>query len=84
MMTTKIELKMISDCVFGDDVEARLTVSKLKRVSFDVVVRFTNRQTDKLAAETRHTLVFVDSIANQFTPIPENIKSPILDYREEL
>jgi len=82
MMTAKIQLEVASDCSFGDDVEARLTVTKVKRVSLDVIVRFVNKQSKQLAAETRHTLVFVDSSAKQFTSVPESIKEAIADYQE--
>ena len=40
MMTTKIGLEFFGGAVFGDDVEARLTVGKIKKVSFDMIINF--------------------------------------------
>ncbi len=82
IMTAKIQLDTSSDCCFGDLVEARLTVAKVKRVSFDVIVKFVNMRINEITAETRHTLVFVDSEANQFTNVPDNIKTAIFSYQE--
>ena len=82
MMTAKIQMNTHADCSFGDLIEARLTVTKVKKVSFDVIVKFINVGMGEPAAETQHTLVFVDSEFGQFTDIPGNIKLAIADYQE--
>ena len=82
MMTAKIQLNAYDDCVFGDLIQAQLTVTKVKRVSFDVVVKFINMSINKVTAESRHTLVFLDSESNQFTNVPENIRAAIGNYQE--
>lgn len=82
MMTAKISLKLYDDCVFGDDIEGRLTIVKIKRVSFDVICRFFNKRIEGLVGETRHTLVFVDAATNQFVSIPKGLADVIVKYEE--
>ena len=67
---------------FGDKIEAHFTTSKIKRVSFDVIIRFFNKRSKQIVCETQHTLVFVDSRTDQFTDIPKLIKTAVLKYQE--
>ena len=80
MMTSKISLAMYEDSMFGDNIEARFVTSKIKKVSFDVIIQFYNKRLQKNVAETQHTLVFVDSSTMQFTTIPQALKDVIIDY----
>lgn len=82
MMTTKIELSLMKNATFGDVFDARLTVSKIKKVSFDMVIRFYNRRREEVSAETRHSIVFFDTIKNSFAPIPEEMVRVIMNYQE--
>ena len=83
MMTAKISGTMHFDSAFGDVIEAQFTVCKIKRVSFDVIVKFFNKRLRQLACETHHTLVFVDSNTQGFTEIPEGIKDAIVRFQEK-
>lgn len=82
MMTTKIELALFVNATFGDVFDARLTVSKIKKVSFDMIVRFYNRRKELVSAETRHSIVFVDTEKSSFAPIPEEMLRVITNYQE--
>jgi len=82
MMTTKIELSGLKDSLFGDDIEGRFTTTQIKKVSFDVIVRFFNKRKKIVVCETRHTLVFVDSDTQRFATIPENIKNSIVFFQD--
>lgn len=82
MMTTKIDLTMFKDATFGDVFDARLTVSKIKKVSFDMIVRFYNRRKEQVSAETRHSIVFFDTEKMSFAPIPEEMVRVISNYQE--
>jgi len=82
MMTAKIELCTLGNSSFGDDIEGRFTTAQIKKVSFDVVVRFYNRQKNMVVCETRHTLVFIDSATQRFAAIPDNIKDAIVFYKD--
>ena len=82
MMTAKISSTMYSDNIFGEAIEARFTTSKIKKVSFDVIIRFWNRSSERLLCGTQHTLVFVDSLSQQFTSIPPSLKNAIVQYEE--
>ena len=82
MMTVKISSSLFFDSDFGDIIEARLTVGKIKKVSFDMVVRFYNIQKQKVACETTHTIVFVDSETAKFADIPTEMKQVIVCYEE--
>ena len=82
MMTAKIHSTMHADAVFGDSIMAKFTVFRIKKVSFDVVVRFFRKSDNKFLCETRHTLVFVDSNSEKFTAIPQDLNHAILDYEE--
>ncbi|HCR71115.1 MAG TPA: hypothetical protein DIW23_06700 [Anaerolineae bacterium] len=82
MMTTKIELSLFVNATFGDVFDARLTVSKIKKVSFDMIVRFYNRRKELVSAETRHSIVFIDTERSTFAPIPEEMLRVITNYQE--
>ena len=82
MMTVKIMCRVLDDSEFGDRIEARLTVGKVKKVSFDMIIRFTNLATNKIVCKTNHTVVFVDSETGKFGDIPEEMKQVIINYPE--
>lgn len=84
MMTTRISSVFLGDAEFGDQFEARLSVDKIKKVSFDMIVRFYHLKKDILICETRHTVVFVDADREDFAPIPSEIGDIIIYYRDQL
>lgn len=83
MMTTKIGLKILGEALFSDFLEAKLSVGKIKKVSFDMFVRFFNLRTQQVISRTHHTVVFVDSVAGGFAPIPKEMMNVIVHYQEE-
>ncbi|MSR77769.1 MAG: hypothetical protein EXS63_06035 [Candidatus Omnitrophica bacterium] len=82
MMTTRIMLETAQDASFGNLVEARLSVSKIKRVSFDMNIDFFNLTRQQLSANTTHSIVFVDSEKASFARIPDEMQRVILDYQK--
>ncbi len=82
MMTVRISSSLLQDSEFGDQIEARLSVDKIKKVSFDMIVRFYNVSKGTLVCMTRHTVVFVDTEAEGFAPIPSEMADVIIHYRE--
>lgn len=83
MMTVKINCSLLDDSQFGDSFEARLTVGKIKKVSFDMIIRFFNLSRQKVVCETTHTVVFVDSQTGNFANIPEEMSRVIVNYEEK-
>lgn len=77
MMTTKIELKLGAPATFGDTLQALFNVDKIKRVSFDVLIKFVSKISGACFAETCHTLVFINTVTGKFAPIPHSIKNSI-------
>jgi acyl-CoA thioesterase FadM len=80
MMTAKIHCTIHDNAGFGTDFEARLKVSKIKKVSFDMVIYFFDRNQKKVVCETKHTVVFVDSRDSSFASIPMEMQNVIVDY----
>ena len=80
MMTAKITSTVYGDSVFGDDIEARFTTSRIKKVSFDVIIHFYNKRLAEIVCQTQHTLVFVDSESQKFTAIPCSLRQVIVYY----
>jgi len=81
------ELKTSGHKTFGKILIAhpsQFTTARIKKVSFDVIVRFFNKRLRKIVCETQHTLVFVDSGSQKFTSIPEAIKISVVKYQEEI
>ena len=83
MMTAKINANYSGDGQFGDDLEARFSTSKIKKVSCDIIIRFFNKRIRNIICETKHTLVFVDSRTQAFTEIPNSIRDAILKFEEK-
>jgi len=82
MMTSKIVCSVLADARFGDKIEARLTIAKRKKVSFDMITRFYNATRQVVSAETVHTVVFVDSVAGDFAMIPPEMMNVIVYYED--
>jgi len=80
MMTVKIHCAIHANAGFGTDFEARLTVSRIKKVSFDMMIHFNDLQQKKVVCETKHTVVFVDSRDGSFASIPMEMQNVIVDY----
>ncbi len=80
MMTAKIYCAIRDNASFGNDFEARLTVGKIKKVSFDMVIHFFDLKQKKVVCETKHTVVFVDSRDGSFAPIPLEMQKVIAGY----
>ena len=82
MMTVKIRCELFDDSEFGDTIEACLSVGKIKKVSFDMNIRFININKNKAVCQTNHTIVFVNSENGKFADIPEEMKQVIVRYSE--
>ena len=82
MMTVKIYSNILGEAIFGDSLIARLTVGKIKRVSFDMNVYFFNKHTQKMICKTSHSIVFVDSTTGKFGTIPKEMMDVIIHYEE--
>lgn len=82
MMTAEISSIAHEESAFGDEIEAQFTCNKIKKVSFDVHIKFINHRINRLVCETFHTLVFVDAASEKFTLIPEGIRNAIIEYQE--
>ncbi len=80
MMASKINLEMFPGASFGDSIEARLTVGKIGRVSFDMIVSFYRKNSGDLFCRTGYAVVFVDSLRNGFAPVPGEILAVIPDH----
>jgi acyl-CoA thioesterase FadM len=83
MMTTKIHLQSLNDSFFGDDIVGIFSVDKIRKVSFDVIIRFHNKTKKTDTSLTRHTLVFLNEKKQVFTPIPMSLMNAIQTYQEE-
>lgn len=82
MMTVKLNSRILGDAQFGDVIEAKLTAGKIKRVSFDIIIRFVSQRENRVVCETSHTIVFVDTKSAQFANIPNEMKEVIVNYEE--
>jgi YbgC/YbaW family acyl-CoA thioester hydrolase len=80
MMTTKIDAVFYGDTVFGDKLEAHLNVGRIKKVSFDMKIRFLNKLTRRKICETLHTVVFMDNATASFSRIPPEMQNVIVAY----
>jgi len=84
MMTSKISAEMYDDSIFGDNIEARLTTARIKKISFDVIVNYYNKRLYKIVCKTQHTLVFVDSESQRFASIPVEIRESAAQYESNM
>lgn len=83
MMTSKISLQLFKDGEFGEQIEARFTTKRIKKCSFDVLVKFYKKNGEALLSQTQHTLVFWNSKNGGFAEIPGEIKKAVLRYDED-
>lgn len=82
MMTARISSRHLADAGFGDHISAYLSVGKIRKVSFEMIVRFHRREDDRLLCETNHMVVFVDSRTGGLADIPEEMMKVIKPHQQ--
>jgi len=84
MMTVYMTHDIFEDAEFGDKIEVHLTTSKIKKFSFEMLLKYYRSNDKKLLCEGKQRVVFVDSRSEKFTFIPKEMMDVIVFYREEL
>ena len=83
MVTACTELEVLEDAAFGDKVLVEIYSEQVRRLSFDVVFKFTNLKTSKKLAFGRQTLTFIDAERGKLTKIPDELKGAVLAYEKK-
>ncbi|MBI4971755.1 MAG: thioesterase family protein [Candidatus Omnitrophica bacterium] len=83
MMTVNMDFKILDDAEFGDRIEARLTTAKIKRSSFEMIIRYHRKSDDRLLCYGKHRVVFVNAQTGKCVSIPEEMMNVIVHYEEK-
>jgi acyl-CoA thioesterase FadM len=65
---------------WSDKIKAVITTSHVKKISYTVNFDFYNQRTNELIAQGTQKVGFVNAKDGKFAPIPEDIKSVVVNY----
>ena len=74
----------VSECLAFDVLTISVGFSRLGNSSADTAFEVRNQRTGELAAKGSFTHVFVDKTSRQSCPIPEALRSKIVEHQPEL
>jgi len=80
MFTTNLSITILSHSKWADKITAVLTTANIKKISFEMHIDFQNKRTNNLIAKGMQRVAFVNSQTKNFTDIPNDMKSVIVNY----
>lgn len=80
MFTVLMSILVTGSSAWADKIEAVVTFTKVKKVSFEIHCDFHNRRTNEIIAKGVQKVAFVRFGDESFAPIPGDIKSAILAH----
>jgi len=80
MFTTNMSIKINGKVKWADKIEATLTSSNIKKISFEINADFKNKNNGEIIAVGVQKVTFVDINLNKFTDIPEDLRQNVVQY----
>ena len=77
MFTVQMSISVIGSSGWADKVEAIISMTKIKKISFEIHFDFLNRRTKKIIAQGIQKVAFVKEESESFAKIPEDIDKAI-------
>lgn len=78
MFTVQMSISVMGASAWADQIEAVISMTKIKKISFDIHFDFHNKRTKEIIAHGIQKVAFIKSNAENFAPIPEDIKEAVL------
>ena len=83
MFTIFMTISEIKISKWADQIEARISFTKIKKISFEIHFDFHNKRTNGSVARGVLKVAFINSDRESFAPIPSDIEAAIVNYLEE-
>lgn len=77
-------IDFVSECLAFDELEVHVGFSRLGNSSADTAFELRNLRTGEVAAKGRFTHVFADKTTRKSCPIPESLRSAIIERQPDL
>jgi len=84
MFTVQMSIAVIGSSEWADKVEAIISMTKIKKISFEIHFDFLNKRTKEIIAQGIQKVAFVKSNEENFSPIPDDIKTAVLIHKSKL
>ena len=84
MFTVQMSISVIGSSEWADKVEAIISMTKIKKISFEIHFDFLNKRTKEIIAQGIQKVAFVKSNDENFSPIPDDIKKAVLIHNSKL
>lgn len=81
MFTTNMSISISGNAKWADKIAVALTSSNIKKISFEINADFKNLRSGKTVAKGLQKVAFVDIGTNNFTNIPEDLRSNVVQYQ---
>ncbi|MFW9930524.1 MAG: acyl-CoA thioesterase [Candidatus Thorarchaeota archaeon] len=78
MFTVQMSISILGSSVWADKIEAIISMTKIKKISFEIHFEFLNKRSKEIVAQGVQKVAFVKQNDENFAPIPEDIKEAIL------
>lgn len=84
MFTVQMSISVLGSSAWADEIEAIISMTKIKKISFEIHFDFLNKKTGKVIAQGVQKVAFVKSNDENFSPIPDDIREAILIHDKKL
>jgi len=83
MFTISMTMFDLKKSRWADDIEAIITFSKIKKISFEIHFDFYNKREKELIAKGLQKVAFIKQNEKNFAPIPKDIKVAVLKHLKQ-
>lgn len=83
MVTALAEFELLKDARFGDSIVCDIYAENVKKISFDVVFEFYQKEhSDLVLGKGRQKITFLNGVTGRPELIPEDLKCVVLQYQK--
>lgn len=83
MFTIFMTICDVKSSQWADNIEATITFTKIKRISFEIHFDFYNKRKKEVIAKGVQKVAFINAGEEDFAPIPNDIKVAVLEHAKE-
>lgn len=82
MFTVGMSICVKDKSRWADKVKLSIKTAKIKKISFEMFFDFKNERTNQIIAQGIQKVAFIKQNAEDFSPIPDDMKNVIINYLE--
>ena len=82
MFTVGMSIHIKEKSKWADKVRLSIKTARIKKISFEMLFDFKNERTNQVIAQGVQKVAFIKQDAENFAPIPDDMKNVIVNYLE--